>query len=90
MESDNTVALGLAETTRDRMYKASDAFTFYFCKKCHNKAEANRITKFQYCRYCDSKEFVREVDMCFTTGLMMEEMNAMGIKMELELEDDDQ
>ena len=68
MESDNTVALGLPETTRDRMYKASDAFTFYFCKKCQNKAEANRMTRFQYCKYCDSKEFVREVDMCFTTG----------------------
>lgn len=90
MESDNTVALGASAYLQDRMYDATDKHTYYRCKKCFNKAEANPRTRFLFCGYCGTGDHVRRVDMCFTTGLMLEEAKAMGMTIDLELEDVDE
>lgn len=81
MEADNSAALGASKFISDRMYESSDKASFFYCKKCSQKAEVNKIINFKFCKLCGTGDHVVQVDKCFTTGVMMEEMYASGIEM---------
>jgi DNA-directed RNA polymerase III subunit RPC2 len=86
MEVDCTLAHSASEILRERMLTVSDEFTVFVCSQCGFIADGNQAVGYFYCRYCKTGIHVRTVVMPYTSKLMLQELNASGIKASLKIE----
>ena len=56
-----------------------------FVKKCNFIADGNKSINLFFCRFCKTGKHVKTVIMPFTSKLMIQELNATGIKVGLGL-----
>lgn len=85
MEVDCTIAHSAAEILRERMLTVSDEFHVYICSVCGYIADGNSDAGFFFCRYCKTGANVSSVVMPYASKLMLQELNAIGIKVQLSL-----
>ena len=73
-----------------RFREASDIFTVHICKTCCTLVDtANSKLNFFWCKICQSREMVREIDLPFTFLVLMLELQATSVVIKLVIEDDD-
>ncbi len=89
MESECVVAHSASEILRERTLTAADPFVCYICKQCGYIAEGNQTVEYFFCNYCQTSRYIREVDIAYATKLMTQELNATGVKVKMEIQDDD-
>ena len=90
MERDGMIAHGAAYCLRDRLCENSDAFSVPFCRSCGLIAEHKHSTRFgrglhnqNYCRFCDSSENVIVLTIPYASYLLIRELQAMNINMQV-------
>jgi DNA-directed RNA polymerase III subunit RPC2 len=86
MEVDCTLAHSASEILRERMLTVSDEFTVFICSQCGFIADGNQVVGYFFCRFCRTGTHVRTVAMPYTSKLMLQELNASGVKVSLLLE----
>ena len=87
MEAECVIAHSAAEVLRERTLTAADPFECFVCSVCGNLADGNKSIEQYFCRVCRTGRNVRSVDMGYSTKLMMQELNATGIKVKLGVTD---
>lgn len=94
MERDCILAHGAGGVLRDGLYNRSDPFICHVCTKCGNLADPPSSVAFRgkrkesYCRVCNLKgeEWVKPVEMPYSTKLFIQEVSTLGVKVKLGLE----
>lgn len=91
MEKDCIISHGAAEFMRDRLLDNSDPSILTICGKCGNPAQAAADGTFvrhkkAYCKICESGEHVRDMQSPFAFRLLTQELQAMQIGMQFELD----
>ena len=85
MEVDCAVAHSATEVLRERIMTVSDECQLYICQLCGFIADGNKDLGFFFCRHCRTGAHIKTVPMSYTTKLMMQELNATGIKIKLQV-----
>lgn len=95
MERDCVISHGVSSFLRERLFEVSDPFDVAICSKCGNFAEPSCAdnrgenfkyrTKTEFCRNCFSKDDIHMVKIPYAFKLLIQEINAMGIKTKLNL-----
>jgi DNA-directed RNA polymerase beta subunit len=80
MEIECTVAHAAAEILRERTLTAADNFYMFVCRQCGLAADGNEQISYYFCRFCGTAEYITKVNISYTSKLMMQELNALGIK----------
>ena len=78
---------GVAKTITERMQKMCDLTTIFMCKQCGFQADGNENIGKYFCRYCKTGTHVRRVEFGYSSKLYLQETNATGVKIKMELED---
>lgn len=87
MEAECVLAHNAVEVLRERMLTTSDLFPCFACKQCGFIADGNRDIQYYFCRTCMTSAYVCSIDLGYSTKLMIQELQATGIKVSLELDD---
>lgn len=87
MEAECVIAHSASEILRERTLTAADPFLCYVCGQCGFMSDGNPDLGYYFCRVCKTGRFVRGVEMGHTTKLMVQELNATGIKVKFSLDD---
>jgi DNA-directed RNA polymerase beta subunit len=85
MEVECTVAHSASELLRERTLTVSDEFKAYVCDECGFIADGNAEVGYFFCRYCQSTDNIYTVFLPYTSKLMLQELNATGIRLKLQL-----
>ena len=80
MEIECTVAHAAAEILRERTLTAADDFHMFICRRCGLTADGNERIAYYFCRFCGTSDEVVKVNIPYTSKLMVQELNALGIK----------
>ena len=86
MEAECLIAHSASHTLQERMYEASDKFACHVCSNCGYLAYGNDNIGYYYCKVCESREFVQQLDISYSTKLLIQELNSMNIKVKMECE----
>ena len=91
MERDCTIAHGVANVLRERLFEQSDPFTTHVCQKCGLLCQSAAIgmhvrNSDAYCRNCRTSEGCTEVQLPYAFKLLMQELYAMNIAPRLRLD----
>ena len=73
-ERDAFVAQGSSAVLYDRLYLASDTYEMYVCNQCQNPMNSKN-----YCNTCNTDD-ISLVQLPFSCKLLLQELQAMGIK----------
>ncbi|OMO69360.1 hypothetical protein COLO4_29107 [Corchorus olitorius] len=94
MERDCLIAHGASANLHERLFTLSDSSHMHVCKKCENAANViertvagGRKIRGPYCRYCQSVDDIRRVNVPYGAKLLCQELFSMGISMKFETED---
>jgi DNA-directed RNA polymerase beta subunit len=68
---------------KERFFDNSDKFLFHLCKDCGQIAVANKQKNIYKCLYCDNDKNFSQVQVPYSTKLMINEVSTMGIRMNL-------
>ena len=79
MERDCMISHGTSAFLKERLFYQSDPFTVSICRKCNNFSN----TKTE-CKSCEVDDIV-ETNIPYTSKLLLQELNAMGIKTKIEV-----
>jgi len=83
MEKDVLAAQGCSRMLIDKFQDASDGFTVYYCRNCHNQAIVNIKKKdgrtVYKCKTCKDAADIVSVYSCFASNLLMSEIRSMGV-----------
>lgn len=85
METECLLAHSAAEIIRERTMSNSDEFECYICSKCGLFADGNVDIGFFFCRVCSSDLHLQEVKLPYTSKLLVQELNGIGIKVKFHL-----
>jgi len=95
MERDCVISHGVSSFLRERLFEVSDPFDVAICSQCGNFAEPSCDdncgenfkfrTRGKFCRNCFSKDDIHMVKIPYAFKLLIQEINAMGIKTKLNL-----
>ena len=77
MERDSLICHGSATFLKERLFDMSDPYQVIICKKC-----GGFCSTVDECKYCNNDE-VCPVYIPYACKLLIQELNAMGIKTEI-------
>ena len=77
METWSLLVHGTSRFLKERMFDSSDPYTAVVCTNCKYFSTSDK-----YCRYCNSSD-VKTINIPYSSKLLLQELNAMGIKTEL-------
>ena len=80
METWSLLVHGTSRFLKERMFDCSDPWSAPVCSKCKYFSNTN-----DYCVNCMTANNVRQVNIPYSSKLLLQELNAMGIKTELEV-----
>ncbi len=83
MEKDCMMGHGSIAFLKERFFDNSDKFLFHLCKDCGQIAVANKQKNIYKCLYCDNDKNFSQVQVPYSTKLMINEVSTMGIRMNL-------
>ena len=83
MEAECTITHAATEILRERTLTVADEYTVYVCSKCGYIADGNKNLGYYFCRFCRTGKNINKVILPYTSKLMLQELNATGIKMRL-------
>jgi DNA-directed RNA polymerase II subunit RPB2 len=79
MERDCMCSHGASKFTRDRIYKASDAYSVHVCKKCGLIAVYNDQKHIHVCNTCGNRTDFNFVELPYACKLLFQELITMNI-----------
>jgi DNA-directed RNA polymerase II subunit RPB2 len=74
MERDCMIAHGVSRFLKERLFDQSDPYNIVICDKCGNIATTQTS-----CKSCNTDDTTR-VNIPYVSKLLIQELNAMGIK----------
>jgi DNA-directed RNA polymerase II subunit RPB2 len=80
----SVISHGAAAVLRERLFEQSDVNTSIICSKCgfmaqHRSSTASVRHGTDYCKFCDTGDFCREVKIPFAFKLLLQEMLAINL-----------
>jgi len=78
MEKDCMISHGCSEFIKDRLFYSSDPFKVDICLSC-----GNILNSVNECLICKEESNITEINIPYTSKLLFQELNAMGIKVKL-------
>lgn len=87
MEVEALTAHGNASIIHERLTKTADKHTMFVCKACGRMAKGNDVIRYYFCKYCQTSDHVRNVEIGYATKLFVQEIMCEGINVKFELED---
>lgn len=81
MERDAIIAHGTSRFLKERMFEKSDPYQIFICNMCGNMA----TTRLE-CKVCNTDK-ISKCNMPYAAKLLLQEINAMGIKTTLKAEE---
>lgn len=85
MENWNLHSLGMPHMFQNVNFNASDTFEIFQCTSCQVQAIGNRERDYFYCTSCGRSDTVVSVQLPYTTNLVIQELQAMGLGHRLHL-----
>jgi len=86
MEKDVLAGHGTIRQIFSKFYKDCDGIKIFVCRICNNRAVVNEKEGVYNCKYCGDDADIARVDSSWVANLFMNEISAMNIKMDLELD----
>src|SRR3990172_1967540 len=86
MEKDVLSALGIARAMSGKLYRDSDYFKIAICRRCQERAIINENKAIYKCKKCRDLADICTVDSSWVANLLFSELQAMGLKLNFELE----
>lgn len=90
MEMSALATYGAAYNLQVRLNHLSDPYTVFICSECKMLADGNKEINYVWCRSCQSKQHVLEVQIPYTLLVSLTELLAMGIVVRIAVEKDDE
>jgi DNA-directed RNA polymerase II subunit RPB2 len=79
-------AHGTMRTLGTKIYNDSDGIKLPICRICGERAIVNEKSGIYKCKKCKDNADIAQVDSSWVANLFMHEMQAMGVKVDLQLE----
>lgn len=86
MEKDVYAAQGVMRALHQKFYENSDGVEIPVCRSCGNRAVVNEKLSLYKCKKCGDMADIAIVPSAWSANLFMSEIEAMNVKMSLELE----
>ena len=83
MEKDCIVAHGATMNLMEKFRDHSDGFNIYVCQNCNRRAVVNEDKGTTKCYYCDDNSDIVRIKNSWSTNLMINEVESMGIGINL-------
>jgi len=80
MERDCLLSQGSSAVLYDRLYLASDTYEMLICNQCHNP-----MNGVNYCNTCNTDD-ISKIQLPFSCKLLLQELQAMSIKVNYKAE----
>jgi DNA-directed RNA polymerase II subunit RPB2 len=78
METWSLLVHGTSRFLKERMFDSSDPYSATICTNCRYFSTSD-----SYCRHCNASKNVKLINIPYSSKLLLQELNAMGIKTEL-------
>jgi DNA-directed RNA polymerase beta subunit len=84
MEKDAFIAYGASAMTKERMQQTCNEFRNFICTTCGQPCISNVAYNYFFCTYCNKNIAGDALYMSYDTKLLLQELNAMYIKITLD------